>query len=63
MTTDDKTPATQKRAIDPGLDFRKVIEESAGVFAAQAEWHERHGHPLADIMVGPCADTWKSAET
>ena len=27
--------------------------ENADAFAAQAEWHERNGHPLADIMASP----------
>jgi antitoxin CcdA len=26
------------------------LEENAGAFAAQAAWHERHGHPLAEII-------------
>ncbi len=25
--------------------------ENAAAFAAQADWHERNGHPLADIMM------------
>jgi antitoxin CcdA len=28
-------------------------EENAAAFAAQAKWHEAHGHPLADILAGP----------
>lgn len=36
------------------------LEENAEVFAAQAEWIERNGHPLADIMAGPGQNTWKS---
>ncbi len=38
---------------------RRWQEENAATFAAQAEWHERHGHPLADIMAGPAGSTWK----
>ena len=34
-------------------------EENADTFAAQAEWHDRHGHPLADILAGPAGSTWK----
>jgi antitoxin CcdA len=34
--------------------------ENADAFAAQAEWHSRHGHPLAEIMVAPGAATWKA---
>lgn len=29
------------------------LEETADGFAAQADWHARNGHPLADIMVFP----------
>jgi antitoxin CcdA len=28
-------------------------KQNAEAFAAQAAWHERHGHPLADIMSAP----------
>ena len=28
-------------------------KQNAEAFAAQAAWHERHGHPLADIMTAP----------
>lgn len=37
---------------------RHWLEESADAFAAQAAWHEQHGHPLADILVSPGAATW-----
>jgi antitoxin CcdA len=39
---------------------RRWLEENADAFKAQEEWHEKHGHPLADIMVGPGADSWKN---
>ena len=35
------------------------LEENAEAFAAEAEWIERNGHPLAEIMVGPNAASWK----
>ncbi len=35
------------------------LEENADAFAAQAEWHERNGHPLADILAGLAGATWK----
>ncbi len=35
------------------------LEESAEAFAAQAEWHAQNGHPLADILVGPTAASWR----
>lgn len=36
------------------------LEENADAFAAQSDWHEQNGHPLADIMTTPGAATWKS---
>ncbi|MFD2740658.1 type II toxin-antitoxin system CcdA family antitoxin [Sulfitobacter aestuarii] len=33
--------------------------DNAAAFAAQAAWHEQHGHPLADILAGPGASMWK----
>jgi antitoxin CcdA len=36
------------------------LAENAEAFAAQAEWLERNGHPLADIIAAPGAgETWK----
>lgn len=34
--------------------------ENADAFAAQAEWHERNGHPLADIIASPGGSSWNS---
>lgn len=34
-------------------------KKNAEAFAAQAEWHETHSHPLAEIMMGPAGETWK----
>ena len=34
------------------------LNENAKAFAAQAAWHERHGHPLADIMSAPGGSSW-----
>ena len=36
------------------------LAENASAFAAQAQWHERNGHPLADIMVSEGAATWRN---
>jgi len=36
----------------------KWLAENAGAFAAQSEWHERHGHPLADIITAPGGSSW-----
>jgi len=38
---------------------RHWLEDNADAFAAQAEWHERHGHPLAEILAGPGGTAWK----
>ncbi len=34
------------------------LKENAEAFEAQAAWHERHGHPLADIMCTPVGASW-----
>lgn len=39
---------------------RQWLEDNAEAFAAQAAWHERHGHPLSGIMVGPGGATWRN---
>ncbi len=36
------------------------LEDNAAAFEAQAQWHEDNGHPLADILTGPGAATWRS---
>jgi antitoxin CcdA len=36
------------------------LEENAEAFAAQASWHEKHGHPAVDIMMSPARETWKN---
>ena len=37
---------------------RRWLEENAAAFAAQAEWHAREGHPLADILASPGRTSW-----
>lgn len=39
---------------------KKWQAENADAFAAQAEWHERNGHPLADIIASPGGSSWNS---
>lgn len=34
------------------------VNEDELKFAEQAVWHERHGHPLADIFAGPGGSSW-----
>jgi antitoxin CcdA len=36
------------------------LEENAQAFAAQAAWHEQHGHPLADILLAPGGGSWRA---
>lgn len=38
---------------DADVRRRYWLEENALAFAAQAEWHARHPHPLSDILVEP----------
>ncbi|WP_370398850.1 type II toxin-antitoxin system CcdA family antitoxin [Sulfitobacter sp. JB4-11] len=35
------------------------LAENADAFAAQADWHDTHDHPLSDILAGPAGATWK----
>lgn len=37
----------------------KWLAENADAFAAQSDWHERHGHPLADIITASGGSSWK----
>lgn len=37
---------------------KEWLAENAGAFEAQSDWHERHGHPLADIMTSPGRSSW-----
>jgi antitoxin CcdA len=36
------------------------LKQNAEAFAEQAAWHERHGHPLADILSSPVGQSWKA---
>lgn len=36
------------------------VVENAEQFAAQSDWHKRHGHPLADIITAPGGSSWKT---
>ena len=36
------------------------LAENANQFAAQADWHARNGHPLAEIIAAQGACTWRS---
>jgi antitoxin CcdA len=35
------------------------LNQNAAAFVAQAAWHERHGHPLAEILSAPGGTSWK----
>jgi antitoxin CcdA len=39
---------------------KQWINQNAEAFAAQAAWHESHGHPLADIMMVPGGSAWSA---
>jgi antitoxin CcdA len=36
------------------------LKQNAESFAAQAAWHERNGHPLADIISAPGGASWSA---
>lgn len=36
------------------------LQQNAAAFAAQAQWHEQHGHPLAEIMAAPGGGSWSA---
>jgi antitoxin CcdA len=36
------------------------LKDNEAAFAAQSAWHERHGHPLADIISAPGGDSWSA---
>ena len=38
---------------------RLWLEENSQAFIAQSKWHEDHGHPLREIIVGPAGATWE----
>ncbi|MEI4234195.1 type II toxin-antitoxin system CcdA family antitoxin [Roseovarius sp. D22-M7] len=37
---------------------KRWLAENTGAFAAQSDWHERHGHPLADIITSHVGTSW-----
>ena len=46
-----------KKAIN-SAKHKRWLEENAAVFAAQAEWHQRNGHPLAEIRAIRLFERW-----
>ncbi|WP_413872873.1 type II toxin-antitoxin system CcdA family antitoxin [Albidovulum sp.] len=38
---------------------RQWLDENAEAFAAQSDWHERNGHPLAEIITAPGGSSWR----
>ena len=38
---------------------RQWLADNAGAFAAQANWHARHGHPLAEIIAARGELSWR----
>lgn len=51
--------AALQRAITDAR-HKKWLAENADAFAAQADWHERNGHPLADIIAAPGGSSWNT---
>lgn len=38
---------------------RQWLADNADAFAAQADWHARHGHPLAEIIAAQGGPSWR----
>ena len=38
---------------------RQWLADNADAFAAQADWHVRHGHPLAEIIAAHGGPSWR----
>ena len=38
---------------------RQWLADNADAFAAQADWHARHGHPLAEIIAAHGGPSWR----
>jgi antitoxin CcdA len=51
--------AALKRAVAEACS-KQWLQDNAGSFVAQAQWQERHGHPLADIICAPGAASWSA---
>lgn len=49
--------AALRQAVDEARRAR-WLADNAEPFKAQAAWHDRHGHPLADILAAPGRATW-----
>lgn len=51
--------AALKRAVTEAR-HKQWLNENADNFAAQTAWHERNGHPLAEIICAPGAASWSA---
>jgi antitoxin CcdA len=53
---------TEAALIKAIIDARhkKWLAENADAFAAQADWHERNGNPLAEIIAAPGGSSWNT---
>lgn len=49
-------PTPDHHAHDTVARRRRWLDENETAFAAQAEWHAQHDHPLADILMDPVRD-------
>ena len=51
--------AALKKAV---AEARRIqwLSENVKAFADQSAWHERNGHPLADIICAPGGDSWST---
>ena len=63
-----KDPQINVSAVAEAALFKAIADarnkrwkaENADAFAAQAQWHERNGRPLSDIMASPGGSSWNS---
>ncbi|MDG3065644.1 type II toxin-antitoxin system CcdA family antitoxin [Thauera mechernichensis] len=51
--------AALKRAVAEARR-KQWLNDNADNFAAQAAWHERNGHTLAEIMCAPGSASWNA---
>lgn len=51
--------AALRNAVASGLRAQ-WLEQNAAAFEAQSASHERHGHPLVDIMSAPGGSSWST---
>ncbi|SDY69676.1 hypothetical protein [Citreimonas salinaria] len=54
----DETEHKASLSSDDAETRQEWLAENAAALAKQAEWHDRQGHPLSDIISAPGRSTW-----